>query len=75
MQILHLNKAVIFLNSILNKQAENKGNYSNNICVKNSKFINSTAHYSKKEMLMVYCMPDTILGPENTEMSITKSMP
>lgn len=64
-------KLLFFLNSILNKQAENKGNYSNNICVKSSKFINSIAHYSKKEMLM----PDTILGPENTEMSITKSMP
>lgn len=70
---LHLNKAVILKNFILNKQAEN--NYSNDICVKSLKFINSTAHYSKREMLMVYWKPDTVLGAENAEMSTTKSMP
>lgn len=71
----YISVQLLFLKTILNVQAENKDEYSNNICINSWKFINSTAHYSKREMLMVYCVPDTILGAENTEMSITKSMP
>lgn len=58
--------------SILNGQPENKDEYSNNICVKNWKFINFTAHYSNGEMLSIFCVPDAILGSGNTEHEYNK---